>query len=66
MLLHGIRIAMIQRICLMATEIPISVRSWGSRATMSSRASWSWILPSSVERLRQIFPHKDGVAEHAR
>jgi phosphoenolpyruvate carboxylase len=63
MLLHGIRIAVIQRICLLATEIPnFSPQLGVTRDDILARIL-ELDVPSAVERLRLIFPHDDGVVE---
>jgi phosphoenolpyruvate carboxylase len=61
-LLHGIRVAVIQRICLLATEIPnFSPQLGVTRDDILARILELDVL-SAVERLRLIFPHEDGVA----
>jgi phosphoenolpyruvate carboxylase len=62
-LLHGIRVAVIQRICLLATEIPnFSPQLGVTRDDILARIL-ELDVPSAVDRLRLIFPHSDGVAE---
>jgi phosphoenolpyruvate carboxylase len=62
-LLHGIRVAVIQRICLLATEIPnFSPQLGVTRDDILARILELDVL-SAVERLRLIFPHEDGVAD---
>jgi phosphoenolpyruvate carboxylase len=63
MLLHGIRIAIIQRICLMATEIPHFRPQLGFTRDDILARILELDIANSVQRLRQIFPHKDGVIE---
>jgi phosphoenolpyruvate carboxylase len=63
LLLHGIRIAIIQRICLMATEIPHFRPQLGLTRDDVLARILELDIANSVQRLRQIFPHKDGVAE---
>ena len=59
-LLHGIRVAVIQRICLLATEIPnFSPQLGVTRDDIIARIL-ELDVPSAVERLRRIFPHEDG------
>ena len=59
-LLHGIRVAVIQRICILATEIPSFSPQLGvSRDDILARIM-ELDVPSAVERLRLIFPHQDG------
>ena len=54
---------MIQRICLLATEIPnFSPQLGVTRDDILARIL-ELDVPSAVERLRQIFPHQDGVAD---
>jgi phosphoenolpyruvate carboxylase len=61
-LLHGIRVAVIQRICLLATEIPAFSPQLGvTREDIIARIL-ELDVPSAVERLRRIFPHEDGAA----
>ena len=59
-LMHGIRVAMIQRICLLATEIP----NFSPQLGVSRDEILAWILEldvtRAIERLRLIFPHADG------
>jgi phosphoenolpyruvate carboxylase len=63
MLLHGIRVAVIQRICLLATEIPnFSPQLGVTRDDILARIL-ELDVPSAVERLRLIFPHDDGVVD---
>jgi phosphoenolpyruvate carboxylase len=58
--LHGIRVAVIQRICLLATEIPnFSPQLGVTRDDILARIL-ELDVPSAVERLRIIFPHTDG------
>jgi phosphoenolpyruvate carboxylase len=62
-LLHGIRVAVIQRICILATEIPSFSPQLGvSRDDILARIM-ELDVPSAVERLRLIFPHQDGAAD---
>jgi phosphoenolpyruvate carboxylase len=62
-LLHGIRVAVIQRICLLATEIPnFSPQLGVTRDDILARIL-ELNVPSAVGRLRLIFPHDDNVAE---
>ncbi|HTT74620.1 MAG TPA: phosphoenolpyruvate carboxylase [Candidatus Binataceae bacterium] len=62
-LLHGIRIALIQRICLLATEIPhFSPQLGVTRDDILARIL-ALDVPSAVERLRRIFPHEDGTPD---
>jgi phosphoenolpyruvate carboxylase len=62
-LLHGIRVAVIQRICLLATEIPnFSPQLVVTRDDILARILELDVL-NAVERLRLIFPHEDGVAD---
>jgi phosphoenolpyruvate carboxylase len=62
-LLHGIRVAVIQRICLLAMEIPnFSPQLGVTRDDILARIL-SLDVPSAVERLQQIFPHEDGVGD---
>ncbi len=59
LLLHGIRVAVIQRICLLATEIPnFSPQLGVTRDDILTRIL-ELDVPSAVERLRLIFPHAD-------
>ena len=52
---------MIQRICLLATEIPnFSPQLGVTRDDVLARIL-ALDVPSAVERLQQIFPHEDGV-----
>jgi phosphoenolpyruvate carboxylase len=61
-LLHGIRIAVIQRICLLATEIPnFSPQLGVTRDDILARIL-ELDVPSAVERLRRIFPHDESAA----
>jgi len=63
MLLHGIRVAVIQRICLLAMEIPnFSPQLGVTRDDILGRIL-ELDVPSAVERLRLIFPHQEGVAD---
>ena len=62
-LLHGIRVAVIQRICVLATEIPnFSPQLGVSRDDILARIL-ELDVPSAVERLRLIFPHQDGASD---
>ena len=62
-LLHGIRVAVIQRICLLATEIPnFSPQLGVTRDDILARIL-ELDVPSAVERLRRIFPHEDGAPD---
>ncbi|HXN14293.1 MAG TPA: hypothetical protein VN865_14365, partial [Candidatus Acidoferrales bacterium] len=62
-LLHGIRVAVIQRICMLATEIPnFSPQLGVTRDDILTRIL-ELEVPSAVERLRLIFPHADGDAD---
>ena len=58
-LLHGIRIAMIQRICLLATEIPNFRPNLGVTRDDILARILAMDVPGAVERLRMIFPHED-------
>ena len=61
-LLHGIRVAVIQRICLLATEIPnFSPQLGVTRDDILARIL-ELDVPSAVERLRRIFPHDESAA----
>ncbi|MGC2302218.1 phosphoenolpyruvate carboxylase [Candidatus Binatus sp.] len=61
-LLHGIRIAVIQRICLLAMEIPNFSPQFGvTRDDLLARIL-ELDVPSAVERLRRIFPHEERAA----
>jgi phosphoenolpyruvate carboxylase len=61
-LLHGIRVAVIQRICLLATEIPnFSPQLGVTRDDILARIL-ELDVPSAVERLRRIFPHEERAA----
>ena len=65
-LLHGIRVAVIQRICMLATEIPnFSPQLGVTRDDILARIL-EMDVPSAVERLRLIFPHEDEACRHAR
>ncbi len=58
-LLHGIRVAVIQRICLLAMEIPnFSPQLGVTRDDILARIL-ELDVPSAVERLRRIFPHEE-------
>ena len=58
-LLHGIRVAVIQRICLLAMEIPnFSPQPGVTRDDILARIL-ELDVPSAVERLRRIFPHEE-------
>ncbi len=62
-LLHGIRVAVIQRICLLAAEIPnFSPQLGVTRDDILARVL-ELDVPNAVERLRLIFPHDEGVAD---
>jgi phosphoenolpyruvate carboxylase len=62
-LLHGIRVAVIQRICMLATEVPnFSPQLGVTRDDILARIL-ELDVPSAVERLRLIFPHEDGVED---
>ena len=59
-LLHGIRVAVIQRICLLAAEIPSFSPQLGvTRDDILARVL-ELDVPNAVERLRLIFPHDEG------
>jgi phosphoenolpyruvate carboxylase len=61
-LLHGIRVAVIQRICLLAMEIPnFSPQLGVTRDDLLARIL-ELDVPSAVERLRRIFPHEERAA----
>jgi phosphoenolpyruvate carboxylase len=61
-LLHGIRVAVIQRICLLAMEIPNFSPQFGvTRDDLLARIL-ELDVPSAVERLRRIFPHEERAA----
>ena len=61
-LLHGIRVAVIQRICLLAMEIPnFSPQLGVTRDDILARIL-ELDVPSAVERLRRIFPHEERAA----
>jgi phosphoenolpyruvate carboxylase len=61
-LLHGIRVAVIQRICLLAMEIPnFSPQLGVTRDDILARIL-ELDVPSAVERLRRIFPHEETAA----
>ena len=62
-LLHGIRVAVIQRICLLATEIPHFRPQLGVTRDDILARILELDVPSAVERLRQIFPHQDRAAD---
>jgi phosphoenolpyruvate carboxylase len=62
-LLHGIRVAMIQRICLLATEIPNFSPQFGVTRDDILARILELDVTSAVERLRLIFPHDDGVVD---
>ncbi len=62
-LLHGIRVAVIQRIYLLATEIPNFSPQFGVTRDDILARILRLDVTSAVERLRLIFPHDDGVAE---
>ena len=65
-LLHGIRVAVIQRICLLATEIPnFSPQLGVTRDDILARIL-ELDVPSAVERLRLIFPHEESARGYAR
>jgi phosphoenolpyruvate carboxylase len=58
-LFHGIRVAVIQRICLLATEIPnFRPRLGVTRDDIIARIL-ELQVPSAVERLRMIFPRQE-------
>jgi phosphoenolpyruvate carboxylase len=59
-LLHGIRVAVIQRICLLAMDIPNFSPQLGVTRDDILAKILALDVPSAVERLRQIFPHQDG------
>jgi phosphoenolpyruvate carboxylase len=61
-LLHGIRVAVIQRICLLATEIPNFSPQLGVTRDHILARIIELDVPSAVERLRLIFPNEDGAA----
>ena len=58
-LLHGIRVAVIQRICLLATEIPNFRPNLGVTRDDILARILEMDVPGAVERLRTIFPHED-------
>jgi len=58
-LLHGIRVAVIQRICLLATEIPIFRPRLGVTRDDIIARILELEVPNAVERLRMIFPHQE-------
>ncbi len=58
-LLHGIRIAVIQRICLLATEIPNFRPNLGVTRDDILARILEMDVPGAVERLRMIFPHEE-------
>ncbi len=61
-LLHGIRVAVIQRICLLAMEIPnFSPQLGATRDDLLARIL-ELDVPSAVERLRRIFPNEESLA----
>jgi phosphoenolpyruvate carboxylase len=61
-LLHGIRVAVIQRICLLATEIPnFSPQLGVTRDDILARIL-ELEVPSAIDRLRRIFPHEESPA----
>jgi phosphoenolpyruvate carboxylase len=62
-LLHGIRVAVIQRICLLATEIPAFSPQLGVTRDDILARILELDVPSAVERLRRIFPHGDGAPD---
>jgi phosphoenolpyruvate carboxylase len=62
-LLHGIRVAVIQRICLLATEIPAFSPQLGVTRDDIIARILELDVPSAVERLRRIFPHEDGAPD---
>jgi phosphoenolpyruvate carboxylase len=62
LLLHGIRIALIQRICLLATEVPAFSPQLGVTRDDILARLLELDVPSAVERLRKIFPYDDGGA----
>ncbi len=59
-LLHGIRVAVIQRISLLATEIPNFRPNLGVTRDDILARILEMDVPGAVERLRMIFPHEDG------
>ena len=62
-LLHGIRVAVIQRICLLATEIPnFSPQLGVTRDDILARIL-ELDVASAIGRLRLIFPHQDSLAD---
>jgi phosphoenolpyruvate carboxylase len=62
-LLHGIRVAVIQRICVLATEVPnFSPQLGVTRDDVLARIL-ELDVSSAVERLRLIFPHEDVVPD---
>jgi phosphoenolpyruvate carboxylase len=63
LLLHGIRVAVIQRICLLATEIPNFRPQLGVTRDDILARLLELDVPSAVERLRVIFPHEDGTQD---
>jgi len=58
-LMHGIRVAVIQRICLLATEIPNFRPNLGVTRDDILARILEMDVPGAVERLRVIFPHVD-------
>ncbi len=58
--LHGIRVAVIQRIALLATEIPNFRPNLGVTRDDILARILEMDVPGAVERLRMIFPHEDG------
>ncbi len=63
MLLHGIRVAVIQRICLLAMDTPnFSPQLGVTRDDILARIL-ELDVPNAVERLRMIFPHDESVVD---
>src|SRR5579863_481932 len=63
LLLHGIRVALIQRICLLATEIPNFSPQLGVTRDDILERILELDVPRAIERLRLIFPREDGRAD---
>ncbi len=61
-ILHGIRVAVIQRICLLATEIPNFRPNLGVTRDDILARILELDVPGAVELLRKIFPHEDSSA----
>jgi phosphoenolpyruvate carboxylase len=60
LLLHGLRVAIIQRICLLATEIPTFSPQLGVTRDEILGLILELDVPRAVERLRRIFPRVEG------